>query len=244
MNDIVVNYEGDDIVAYNKLLFETFPKTLFDPDYLASNSFLANNSTKLQHGRGGVYCFEYKGKDLVLRHYHRGGIPAKVIDDKYLWITLAKTRAMQEMELLLIMYKAGLPVPSPVAVRIHKRSLTYQADIITILVPNAKTLSSILMSTSISSEDWQQVGRVIKKFHQHNFHHADLNAHNIMLNNKKNVYLIDFDKSAVRISSHKWKMKNLKRLKRSLEKLGNNNKDFQYSPEDFSTLMQGYAETD
>jgi 3-deoxy-D-manno-octulosonic acid kinase len=242
MNDIIVNYEGDDIVAYNKLLFETFPQTLFEPDYLLSNSFLNTNDTKLQHGRGGVYSFEYKGINLVLRHYRRGGIPAKVIDDKYLWTTLAKTRAMQEMELLLTMYKAGLPAPRPAAVRVHKKSLTYQADIITVLIPNAKTLSSILMDTAISSEDWQRVGRVIKNFHQHNCNHADLNAHNIMLNHKKDVYLIDFDRSVVRASSDKWQMKNLKRLKRSLEKLVNCNKDFQYSPEDFSSLMQGYSE--
>ena len=82
MKDIAVNYEGDDIVAYNKLLFETFPQTLFDPNYLASNSLLAIHDTELQHGRGVVHGFEYHKIDLVLRHYCRGGIPAKFIKDK------------------------------------------------------------------------------------------------------------------------------------------------------------------
>ena len=242
MKDIAVNYEGDDIVAYNKLLFETFPQTLFDPKYLASNPTLNFNDTELQHGRGGVHGFEYNKIDLVLRHYRRGGVPAKFINDKYLWTSLAKSRAMREMEILLVMHKAGLAVPRPAAAHIHKNGLTYQADIITVLIPNVKTLSSMLVEGSVSSDDWQRVGQVIKKFHQHNCHHADLNAHNIMLNQQKEVYLIDFDRSIVKASSGKWEMQNLMRLKRSLEKLANSKKDFHYNPADFSSLMHGYAE--
>lgn len=242
MNDIVVNYQGDDIVAYNKLLFETFPQTLFDPEYLLSNSFLDTNDTQLQYGRGSVYSFEYKNIDLVLRHYHRGGVPAKLIKDKYLWTSLDKSRAMLEMQMLLKMHKAGLPVPKPAAVYIQKSGLIYQADIITVLIPNARTLSSILTDNSISSEDWQRLGQMIKKFHLHNCNHADLNAHNIMLDQKKDVYLIDFDKSDIKASSGKWQMNNLQRLKRSLEKLASADKKFNYTATDFSSLMQGYTE--
>jgi len=242
MKDIAVNYEGNDIVAYNKLLFETFPQTLFDPNYLASNSLLNSNDAELQHGRGGVHGFNYNKIDLVLRHYRRGGVPANFIKDKYLWTGLAESRAMREMEILLAMHKAGLPVPRPAAAHIHKNELTYQADIITVLIPNAKTLSSMLLESSVSSEDWKRVGQVIKKFHQHNCHHADLNAHNIMLDQQKEVYLIDFDRSIIKASSGKWKMQNLERLKRSLDKLANSNKGFCYNPTDFSSLIQGYAE--
>ncbi len=242
MKGIAINYEGDDIVAHNKLLFETFPQTLFDPNYLASNSLLSINDAVLQHGRGKVHGFEYNEINLVLRHYRRGGVPAKFINDKYLWTSLAKSRAMREMEILFTMHEAGLPVPRPAAAHIHRNGLTYQADIITVLIPNAKTLSSMLVESSVSSEDWQRVGQVIKKFHQHNCHHADLNAHNIMLDQQKEVYLIDFDRSIVKASSGKWKMQNLERLKRSLEKLANSNKGFHYNPTDFSLLMQGYAE--
>ncbi|MEJ2114626.1 MAG: 3-deoxy-D-manno-octulosonic acid kinase [Gammaproteobacteria bacterium] len=242
MKDFAVNYEGDDIVAYNKLLFETFPQTLFDPGYLASNSLLNINNVKVSHGRGAIYHFEYKGIDLVLRHYHRGGIPAKLIDDKYFWLTLEKSRAMQEIEMLSTLHEAKLPVPKPAAVRIHKNKFTYQADIITVLIPNAKTLSSILFHTVLANEAWCRVGRVIKNFHNQNCYHADLNAHNIMLKNEgSSVYLIDFDKSKIKTSSEKWKVKNLQRLKRSLEKLVKNNKGFNYSTADFDSLMQGYA---
>jgi len=63
-----------------------------------------------------------------------------------------------------------------------------------------------------------------------------------MLNDKRDVYLIDFDKSNISASTNAWKMKNLERLKRSLEKLANEHNEFQYSSENFSSLMQGYAE--
>jgi 3-deoxy-D-manno-octulosonic acid kinase len=149
---------------------------------------------------------------------------------------------MLEMEMLLKMHKAGLPVPNPAAVHIQKNGLSYQADIITVLIPNARTLSSMLIKDSISGEDWQRLGQVIKKFHQHNCNHADLNAHNIMLDQKKDVYLIDFDRSEIKASSGKWQMKNLQRLKHSLEKLASTDKKFNYTATDFSSLMQGYAE--
>ena len=189
MKDIVVNHEGDDIVACNKILCEVFPQYLFDPKCLEANSLLDVNDTKLKHGRGGVYKFKYKDLDLVLRHYNRGGIPAKFIKDKYIWTSLTKTRAMQEMEMLQHMYNAGLPVPRPVAVRVHRNGLTYQADIVTVLIPNSKTLSSILLEIVIPSEEWQKIGQVIKKFHEYNCNHADLNAHNIMRDNQGEYYL-------------------------------------------------------
>ncbi len=242
MKDIAVNYEGSNIVAYNKILFEGFSQCLFDPKYLETNSLLEFNDTKLQHGRGGVIGFKYKDQDLVLRHYNRGGIPAKIIKDRYVWTGLSTSRAMQEMEMLQSMYKLELPVPMPAAIRVKRNGLTYQADIITVLIPNTKTLSSILLETKVSNEVWQKIGHVIKKFHECNCNHADLNAHNIMKDDQDQIYLIDFDRSNIKNTTGKWKMKNLERLKRSLEKLENSNKEFNYSASDFASIMQGYAE--
>lgn len=246
MKDFTVSVEGDDIVAYNKLLFETFPQALFDPAYLQSSALIRERSIPLQHGRGGVFQFTYNNLDMVLRHYHRGGLPAKIINDQYIWTGLEKSRAMQELQILADMQELELPVPRPAAARVCKKGLIYQADIVTILIPNVTTLSSILTREEISDECWQHIGEVIKKFHQHHFNHADLNAHNIMLNKKQgvcqDVHLIDFDKSKLDESSNGWKMKNLQRLKRSLEKLKNENGGFNFNANNFSSLMQGYAE--
>lgn len=242
MKDIVVSHVGNDIVAYNKMLFEEFPLCLFDPKYLQANSLLDTSNIRLRHGRGGIYGFKYKNQDLVLRHYNRGGVPAKFIKDKYMWTSLPKSRAMQELEMLQSMYKLGLPVPKPAAIRVHRKGLIYQADIVTVLIPNAKTLSTKLLEAEVSNEEWQKIGQVIKKFHECNCNHADLNAHNIMMDKQGKIYLIDFDRSTIKSPSGKWRMSNLERLKRSLEKLASVNNGFNYTASNFSSIMQGYAE--
>jgi len=241
MKNFALHYEGNNIVAYNKLLFESFPLELFDPSCAITNPTHDNKDEKIHHGRGSIHSFEYNNEKLILRHYHRGGLPAKLIRDKYFWTSLEKSRAMQELQMLSAMQQFDLPVPTPAAARVYKNILTYQADLVTVLIPNSKTLSSILMSESLTDNSWQRIGEVIKKFHQHNCNHADLNAHNIMLDGQGDVYLIDFDNSSINASAGKWQASNLQRLKRSLEKLANNSKEFNYTAIDFSSLMQGYA---
>lgn len=241
MKDFALIYEGNDIVAYNKLLFESFPLALFDPNNPVLESLCAIKNDNVPQGRGNIYAFEYNNLKLILRHYHRGGIPAKLIDDRYLWPGVEKTRPMRELEMLSAMHRFGLPVPYPAAARINKNGLSYRADIVTVLIPEAETLSSSLMVAPLSEEKWQCIGATIKQFHEHNCYHADLNAHNIMLDKHDGIYLIDFDKSKINTTSGRWQASNLERLKRSLEKLRETSNDFHYKTVDFSSLMQGYA---
>ncbi len=241
MENIEVKYEGNHIVAHNKLLFESFPLKLFDPVYLESNSELISSMSETQHGRGNIHGFKYNKLDLLLRHYHRGGMLAKIVDDGYLWAGLSKTRPMRELLMHLEMLKLGLPVPTPVAIHVRRSGLIYRADIITKYISNARTLSTVLLENNISDQTWNRIGETIKKFHAKNCNHADLNAHNILLCDNEDIYLIDFDKSMIDNSSGQWKDRNLKRLKRSLEKLSSNNEKFNYTDEAFSMLMQGYS---
>ena len=241
MKTIEVNYEGNHIVAYNKLLFEAFPLHLFDPNYLELNSLLTISGAIIQHGRGNISCFEYKELVLVLRHYHRGGMMTKITNDNYLWTGLKNTRAIKELNLLSELNALKLPVPMPVAAHIHRSKMSYRADIVTVFIKNAKSLSSLLFEASLNNEIWESIGRTIKQFHDHNCNHADLNAHNILLDEQKKVYLIDFDKSIIDSSSEKWRFKNLERLKRSLKKLAGGEGKLNYTETDFSSLMQGYT---
>ncbi len=240
MKNCEVIYDGNHIVAFNKILFKTFSRHLFDPTYLLSKGLLIQSEEKHQ-GRGSVKIFRFSDMDMVLRHYHRGGLPAKFIKDHYVWLGLQKTRAIREANVLSDLRAKNLSVPKPVAVHIHKKGIRYCADIITAYIPETKTLGEILLVKSLDAQIWNKIGNTIRKFHDHNCNHADLNANNIMLNQKNEIYLIDFDRSRIEAAKGRWQGENLKRLRRSLDKCVRNNPNFQFSNENFASLMQGYG---
>ena len=67
---------------------------------------------------------------------------------------------------------------------------------------------------------WEAIGKTIRRFHEYGAMHRDLNASNILLV-EGCTYLIDFDKGKLvgRRSKASWKQTNLRRLRRSLNKL-------------------------
>ena len=136
----------------------------------------------------------------------------------------------------------GLPVPIAVAAHANKGVLSYRADLITEELKQVETLSDVLSNSVLGDENWQKIGRCIKRFHQHDIYHADLNARNILLTKSLEVYLIDFDNSYIRLGSNVWKMANLSRLKRSLLKFKNNTDGFNFDEDDWSAFLDGYKE--
>lgn len=242
MNSFEYKRYGNDIVAHNKSLFEEFPISLFDPIYLTDNSLLLTDclNTQSTHGRGSVCVFKYSEYDLVLRHYYRGGQVSKFNKDDYVWKGLNKTRAIEEINLLSIMRENQLPVPEPVAAHISRSGVTYKANIVTQLLPNTQSISSKLVQEPMPSEIWHNIGSVIRQFHNLSVNHADLNAHNILIDDQNRTFLIDFDKSKIDSSFNGWRQDNLKRLQRSLSKLKNIEPELNYSEQNYNWLLEGY----
>ena len=192
------------------------------------------------HGRGSVYVFKYGEHELVLRHYYRGGHVYKFNKDAYVWKGLNKTRALEELNLLSVMHENQLPVPKPVAAHISRSGITYKANIVTQLIPNTQSISSRLVQDSLPIEIWHNIGSVIRRFHNNRINHADLNAHNILIDDQNKIFLIDFDKSKIDKSTNAWQQNNLKRLQRSLVKLKAINAIFNYSEQYYTSLLEGY----
>jgi len=187
-------------------------------------------------GRGNTTFINYKNMDLVVKQYRRGGLIAKVSMDKYFWLGIKKTRAYREMLLLLEMEAMDLPVPKAFAAKVSHYGLLYSEDIITLKLEGAKTLVEISENTH---QHWQEVGRLIKRFHDKNIYHADLNAHNILISNDS-LYLIDFDKAKRYLGTiNFWKKSNLSRLRRSLNKLSKQNK-IVFDDDNWLSLLDGY----
>lgn len=172
----------------------------------------------LGSGRGSAWFVESPSTNAVLRHYRRGGLVAHVLGDLYLWQGAESTRSFAEFHLLAQMEAAGLPVPAALAARYERIGPWYRADILVERIAGAVPLSALLRH-ELAAAPWEAVGEAIAQFHRSGIDHADLNAHNILIDPTGRVWLIDFDRSRQRAEGPRWRHANLRRLRRSVHKL-------------------------
>lgn len=170
-------------------------------------------------GRGNTWILAGGDGEWVLRHYRRGGLVRHFNQDLYLWQGLENTRPWREWRLLSDLYKQHLPVPQPVAAQVSRHGLAYRGDLITRLIPDTLSLAARLRDGGIDSLPWERIGACIRRFHAAGVYHADLNAHNILIDSHDRIFLVDFDRGERRKPGVLWHEANLKRLSRSLRKL-------------------------
>ena len=200
----------------------------------------ADSRTIEAHGRGKVSVFQFRGGTYALRHYRRGGWIRHITTQRFLWLGLSRTRPWREFKLLEQMHELGLPCPRPYACRVQRSGLSVTGSLITHLIPNSMTLAEYLAVKEVTAPEWFEIGRVIRRFHDVNIFHADLNAHNVLIDNEGQVYLLDFDKGEQRSHSRTWKFANLKRLQRSIMKCWMKADTFYFSPASWDDLTRGY----
>ncbi len=193
-------------------------------------------------GRVAVRFFHLYGIELVLKQYIRGGFITHFSHNHYLYLGEWAVRSFSEWYLLDSLFRRKLPVPRPVAARYRREGRVYTAELITVSCRPAKPLSRLLTQRSLAVEEWLLIGSTIKSFHRAGVYHADLNAHNILLNTNKQCFLIDFDRGARRRMAHYWHIQMLNRLHQSLRKLNRTVKGFHFGTKDWKNLMRGYIQ--
>lgn len=208
----------------------------FDPEFWKKRGELIGTAS----GRGTVWFVQGDYGAFVIRRYRRGGFMAKLTQFRFAFTGLQNTRPWKELALLEKMNKLNLPVPKPIGGRVSRFGPFYEAEIVTGTIEHADELFSRLQCTPSSSVNWQEIGRVINRFHQHGIYHSDLNCHNLMIDKDEKIWLIDFDKCDQRPVSHSWMEANLARLKRSLLKESSQNPEVQFEEQDWQTLLKGY----
>ena len=215
----------------------------FDPvSHVSGMPSLASGQVKISGiGRAEVTYFKHQDMKMVLKHYYRGGMVARILKDCYLGFSVENTRAFKEFRLLKKMQALDLPVPVAVAAHAEKRLFCFRADLVTQEIEDVKTLAQYLSEKELDEELWKKVGACIRLFHDRDVYHADLNARNILLTAEGDVYLIDFDNSYIRVGTASWKMSNLTRLKRSLLKFQRNAPGFNFDEQGWSWLLEGYG---
>ncbi len=168
-------------------------------------------------GRGSAWYIDASHGPCVLRQYRRGGWAAKFSRDRYLWRDAARVRSFAEFRLLRDLGRRGLPVPHPVAASYVREGMTYRASILMERLVDVRSLASLAAERG-SDAPWEDAGRLVARFHRAGLDHADLNAHNVLFDADGVGWLIDFDRSVLRIPASAWRERNLARLERSLLK--------------------------
>ncbi len=222
-------------ILYERSRIDHPAESDFDAEALAR----AGRIERRGQGRGSVWFVRTAGAGWVLRHYRRGGLVARFVADRYWWRTEESTRPFRELRLLAELEALELPAVRPVAARYVRGALGYRADLLTVAIPDARTLAALLASEPALTQ-WARIGRTIRAFHDAGVFHADLNAHNVLVGADGAVHLVDFDRGELRAPGP-WTAANLARLQRSLAKLSAAGRG-RFVPEAWAALREGYAD--
>jgi 3-deoxy-D-manno-octulosonic acid kinase len=212
-------------------------ESYFDPEFWRGRGEL----TEVAAGRGSAWFVGSGGRQWVLRHYRRGGFIARWSQDSYVWTGEDRVRAFAEWRLLDVMTRRGLRVPQPVAARYQRRGLFYRCDLITQRIMHTETLSGALVKAPLLESQWRAVGAALALLHHAGVDHADLNAHNILIDQQGMVSVIDFDRGRERAPGT-WTTQNLRRLQRSLAKIALGLPPERYSAQAWDWLLAGYKD--
>ncbi len=206
------------------------------------------HTVQLTGGRGASYKIVVQGQALVLRRYLRGGMVAALLQDRYLWSGVSNSRPFREQLVIKHALQHHLPVAEVVAFMLRKKGLYYRAAIISRYIPNQGTLASWLYHQKLEADDWQRIGRLIRRMHDAGIEHVDLNANNILVDMEMGFHLIDFDKAKIKKTQDGWRSGNLTRLLRSLHKIQNQRESagsaFHFNQHYWQSLLQGYHAPD
>lgn len=200
-------------IWFDSDIIDASDAAIFDANYWQANNKVVGSAK----GRGTTWFVQLDSMQAALRHYRRGGLFGKLVKDHYWFSGWDKTRSAAEFSLLLDLREAGVNVPKPIAARAVKSGLTYQADLLSERIPEARDLVSMLQEKPLPAEIYQRIGLEIRKMHDAGVNHTDLNIHNILLDKQGKVWIIDFDKCQQQ-EGDSWKQDNWDRLKRSFIK--------------------------
>jgi 3-deoxy-D-manno-octulosonic acid kinase len=194
-------------------------------------------------GRGAAWFVEGSQAEAgfgpaVLRHYLRGGFAARFSRSRFFWRGVGRIRSFDEFRLLRELLRRRLPVPRPIAAIYWREGLFYRAAI---LLERLQGVRSLAERAAASGGDapWKEAGQMIARIHRAGLDHADLNASNLLFEDSGRGWVIDVDRSQLRIPATAWREANLARLKRSLLKL-RGSRTLEDVERDYATLRSAY----
>ena len=228
-----VHSEKQYLIVYDADRIPEPDAAMFSAEFWRSSNAVVGEAA----GRGNTLLLETGFGPAVLRHYRRGGWPAKLSEDRYLFTGIRRSRPYREFHLLRKLTALNLPVPAPLAAFIDNAFLSYRGALLMERIEGVRPLASMLGDSDCQ---WGQVGACIARFHKAGVNHADLNANNILVNSDaESVFLVDFDRCTLTEGHAVDGRRNLERLKRSLKKLWPTDGDHELEA-CWQSLLDGY----
>ena len=224
-------------ILYDKAIINQISEERFSPQGWLHAELLTG--TLRSGGRGNTMFVGNVPRQFVLRHYMRGGLVGKLIRDTYIFSGADKTRSFLEWRLLDKLAANNMRVPRPAAARYVQRGTFYTADLITVRVPGIVPLSQYIAEHDPDEAFWQGIGAAIHEFHAAGVYHADMNAYNVQVDEDGLMWLLDFDKGALR-SPGTWQQETLSRLHRSLMKILDLDPKLHFRARNWEQLLAGY----
>ncbi|NOT89605.1 MAG: 3-deoxy-D-manno-octulosonic acid kinase [Lysobacter sp.] len=194
-------------------------------------------------GRGGAWFVDGAPSGggfgpAVLRHYLRGGVAARFSHNRFIWRGVGRIRSFDEFRLLRELLRRKLPVPRPIAAIYWRDGMSYRAGILLERLQGVTSLADRATAAG-SAAPWKEAGQMIARIHRAGLDHADLNAHNVLFEDSGRGWVIDLDRSQLRIPATPWREANLARLQRSLLKLRGARSEVEVE-KDYAALRNAY----
>lgn len=236
MNDAVEKTRNGAIV-YDTTLINQISDTTFTAGGWSTATPVAG--VLRSAGRGDTMIVSDGQQEFVLRHYVRGGLPGRLVRDRYVWSGEAQTRSFAEWHLLVKLVARRLPVPHPAAARYCRSGPFYSADLLTVRVPGIRSLAERISQAPGDIEFWQNLGADLHQFHAAGVYHADLNAYNVQVDRDDKLFLLDFDRGKL-LPPGVWQQKNVSRLHRSMRKIKRLDSKLYYAAANWKQFLDGY----
>ena len=169
-------------------------------------------------GRNALTFDELDGfGPVAIKSYTRGGWVRYLVKRRYLKI--GKTRAQIEFELLQMVRDLGINAPEPVAYA-YRGPIFYRAWLVSRAIQNP--LSLALLSLKDEKKTRQAMESVIEQIEvliRNGILHVDLHPGNVVVDRKRRIFLVDFDKGQIHHGSRE-QLKNryLERWQRAVAK--------------------------
>jgi 3-deoxy-D-manno-octulosonic acid kinase len=224
-------------ILYDKAIINQISAERFTPEGWLHAEVLTGSLGS--GGRGNTMFVGNVPRQFVLRHYRRGGLLGKLVRDTYVFSGEDLTRSFMEWRLLDKLAANNMNVPRPAAARFCRHGTFYTADLITVRIPDVVSLSQYIAAEDRDEAFWQSVGAAIWKFHEAGVYHADMNAYNVQVDKDGDIWMLDFDKGALK-SPGPWQQETLSRLHRSLRKVLDLDPRLHFRAANWEQLLQGY----